>query len=156
MSTTTRQPASLRLVLPLPPSINRQYANAPKGRVLTAEARTFKRDVKKLIDQALLSNKISTATEKALQKALIGVYLTFYFETPKRRDLDGGLKIALDAICAPLGIDDRAVVDLHLIKQIDPLRPRLEVEIEAIEDWSFDPEFVLLEDANEAPAAVAE
>ncbi|MCC6705305.1 MAG: RusA family crossover junction endodeoxyribonuclease [Thermomicrobiales bacterium] len=156
MSTTTRQPASLRLVLPLPPSINRQYANAAKGRVLTAEARTFKRDVKKLIDQALLSNKISTATEKALQKALIGVYLTFYFETPKRRDLDGGLKIALDAICAPLGIDDRAVVDLHLIKQIDPLRPRLEVEIEAIENWSFDPEFVLLEDANEAPAAAAE
>jgi len=85
MSTTTRQPASLRLVLPLPPSINRQYANAAKGRVLTAEARTFKRDVKKLIDQALLSNKISTATEKALQKALIGVYLTFYFETPMKR-----------------------------------------------------------------------
>lgn len=146
MSTTTRQPASLRLVLPLPPSINRQYANAAKGRVLTADARNFKRDVKKLIDQALLSNKISTATEKALQKALIGVYLTFYFETPKRRDIDGGLKIALDAICEPLGVDDRAVVDIHLIKQIDPLKPRLEVEIEAIHDWSFDPDYVLLDD----------
>ena len=154
--TGTPRPAGLRLVLPLPPSVNRQYANAPKGRVLTAEARTFKRDVKKLIDQALLSNKITTATEKALQKALIGVYLTFYFETPKRRDLDGGLKIALDAICAPLGIDDRAVVDLHLIKQIDPLRPRLEVEIEAIDDWSFDPEFVLLDPPEDAPESAAE
>lgn len=154
--TGTPRPAGLRLVLPLPPSVNRQYANAPKGRVLTAEARTFKRDVKKLIDQALLSNKITTATEKALQKALIGVYLTFYFETPKRRDLDGGLKIALDAICAPLGIDDRAVVDLHLIKQIDPLRPRLEVEIEAIDDWSFDPEFVLLDAPEDAPESAAE
>ena len=154
--TGTPRPAGLRLVLPLPPSVNRQYANAPKGRVLTAEARTFKRDVKKLIDQALLSNKISSATEKALQKALIGVYLTFYFETPKRRDLDGGLKIALDAICAPLGIDDRAVVDLHLIKQIDPLRPRLEVEIEAIDDWSFDPEFVLLDPPEDAPESAAE
>lgn len=154
--TGTPRPAGLRLVLPLPPSVNRQYANAPKGRVLTAEARTFKRDVKKLIDQALLSNKITSATEKALQKALIGVYLTFYFETPKRRDLDGGLKIALDAICAPLGIDDRAVVDLHLIKQIDPLRPRLEVEIEAIDDWSFDPEFVLLDPPEDAPESAAE
>ena len=154
--TVTPRPAGLRLVLPLPPSVNRQYANAPKGRVLTAEARTFKRDVKKLIDQALLSNKITSATEKALQKALIGVYLTFYFETPKRRDLDGGLKIALDAICAPLGIDDRAVVDLHLIKQIDPLRPRLEVEIEAIDDWSFDPEFVLLDPPEDAPESAAE
>ena len=154
--TGTPRPAGLRLVLPLPPSVNRQYANAPKGRVLTAEARTFKRDVKKLIDQALLSNKITSATEKALQKALIGVYLTFYFETPKRRDLDGGLKIALDAICAPLGIDDRAVVDLHLIKQIDPLRPRLEVAIEAIDDWSFDPEFVLLDPPEDAPESAAE
>ena len=154
--TGTPRPAGLRLVLPLPPSVNRQYANAPKGRVLTAEARTFKRDVKKLIDQALLSNKSTSATEKALQKALIGVYLTFYFETPKRRDLDGGLKIALDAICAPLGIDDRAVVDLHLIKQIDPLRPRLEVEIEAIDDWSFDPEFVLLDPPEDAPESAAE
>ncbi|MEZ4496008.1 MAG: RusA family crossover junction endodeoxyribonuclease [Thermomicrobiales bacterium] len=154
--TGTPRPAGLRLVVPLPPSVNRQYANAPKGRVLTAEARTFKRDVKKLIDQALLSNKITSATEKALQKALIGVYLTFYFETPKRRDLDGGLKIALDAICAPLGIDDRAVVDLHLIKQIDPLRPRLEVEIEAIDDWSFDPEFVLLDPPEDAPESAAE
>jgi crossover junction endodeoxyribonuclease RusA len=156
MTSPARQPASLRLVLPLPPSINRQYANAAKGRVLTAEARTFKRDVKKLIDQALLNNTISTATERTLQKSLIGVYLTFYFTTPRRRDLDGGLKIALDAICAPLGIDDRSVVDLHLVKQIDPLRPRLEVEIEAIDNWSFDPEFVLLDDPEDASSASAE
>ena len=154
--TTTARPASLRLVVPLPPSINRQYANAAKGRVLTAEARAFKRDVKKLIDEALLTNKISGATEKTMQKSLIGVYLTFYFTSPKRRDLDGGLKIALDAICEPLGIDDRAVVELHLIKQIDPLRPRLEVEIEAIDNWSFDPEYVLIEAPETAPTPDAE
>src|SRR5215203_2134210 len=95
-------PARLRLVLPLPPSINRQYATVGNRRVLTKDAREFKRDVKKTIDQALLSGKVTTSTEHELQKALIGVYLTFYFETPKRRDLDGGLKIALDAICTPL------------------------------------------------------
>src|SRR6478609_2499092 len=121
-------PARLRLVLPLPPSINRQYATVGNRRVLTKDAREFKRELK---------------------TALIGFYFTFYFETPKRRDLDGGLKIALDAICVPLGIDDRSVVDLHLIKQIDPLKPRLEVELEAIHDWSFDPEFVLLDEQNE-------
>ncbi len=110
-------PARLRLVLPLPPSINRQYATVGNRRVLTKDAREFKRDVKKTIDQALLSGKVATSTERELQKALIGVYLTFYFETPKRRDLDGGLKIALDAICVPLGIDDRSVVDLHLINR---------------------------------------
>jgi crossover junction endodeoxyribonuclease RusA len=146
MASSSRPAAGLRLVLPLPPSINQQYATVGNRRVLSKEARAFKRDVKKTIDAALLSNKVSTATERTLQKALIGVYLTFYFTTPKRRDLDGGQKIALDAICEPLGIDDRAVVDLHLITQIDPLKPRLEVEIEAIHDWSFDPDYVLLDD----------
>lgn len=149
----TPPPARLRLVVPLPPSINSQYATTGGGkRVLSAEARTYKRDVARQIAAAQLDNRISTATERSLQRALLGVYLTFYFKTPKRRDLDGGLKIALDAICEPLGIDDRAVVDLHLIKQIDPLRPRLEVEIEEIRDWSFDPEFVLLEPPDSAPA----
>ena len=154
MKSSSRPAAGLRLVLPLPPSINHQYATVGAGtrRVLSKEARAFKREVKKTIDAALLSNKVSTTTERTLQQSLIGVYLTFYFTTPKRRDLDGGLKIALDAICEPLGIDDRAVVDLHLTKQIDPLKPRLEVEIEAIHDWSFDPDYVLLDDDDEAPA----
>lgn len=150
MTKPSAPPAALRLVLPLPPSINQQYATVGNRRVLSKSAREFKREVKKLIDRALLGSKISTATERELKKALLGVYFTFYFETPMRRDLDGGLKIALDAICEPLGIDDRAVVDLHLIKQIDPLKPRLEVELEAIRDWSFDPEFVLL-DTDDAP-----
>lgn len=120
--------------------------------MLSKPAREFKSEVKKLIDRAVLGSKISSAAERELKTALLGVYLTFYFKTPMRRDLDGGLKIALDAICEPLGIDDRRVVDLHLTKQIDPLKPRLEVEIEAIRDWSFDPEFVLL-DTDDAPEA---
>jgi crossover junction endodeoxyribonuclease RusA len=156
MTKPASPPARLRLVLPLPPSINQQYATVGNRRVLSKSAREFKRDVKKLIDRALLGSKISTATERELKKALLGVYFTFYFKTPMRRDLDGGLKIALDAICEPLGIDDRAVVDLHLIKQIDPLKPRLEVELEAIRDWSFDPEFVLLDTGDASPEPEAE
>ena len=61
-----------------------------------------------------------------------------------RRDLDGGLKISLDALGDCLGFDDRKVVDLHLTKQIDPLKPRLEVEIETILDWTFNEVFVVL------------
>ncbi|MCD6056727.1 MAG: endodeoxyribonuclease RusA [Thermomicrobiales bacterium] len=70
--------------------------------------------------------------------ALLGVYLVYFFETPHRRDLDGGLKICLDALARTIGFDDRAVVDLHLAKRIDPLRPRVEVEIETIAEWEFD------------------
>ena len=84
-----------------------------------------------------------------MREALLGVYLTFYFETPRRRDLDGGLKIALDALGRALGFDDRSVVDLHLTKRIDPLRPRLEVEVEAIREWEFDRTYVYLGGSDE-------
>ena len=84
--------------------------------------------------------------EQILQASLLGVYLTFYFETPHRRDLDGGLKITLDAVCTALGLDDRTVVDLHLTKRIDPLRPHVDIEIESIAEWSFDRSYVYLGD----------
>lgn len=140
-------PVSLRFRLPLPPSVNNQYATVGKRRVLNAEARAFKRDVGKIIERARLDGVIGEPAVQELEGSFLGVYLTFFFETPKRRDLDGGLKIALDAICNALGLDDRMVVDLHLTKRIDPLHPRLEVELEAISSWSFDREYVLLDDS---------
>jgi len=33
---------------------------------------------------------------------------------------------------------------LHLLKYIDPLHPRLEIELEALDDWQFDEEYVVL------------
>jgi crossover junction endodeoxyribonuclease RusA len=140
---------TLRLTLPLPPSINSQYVTVGRRRVLSKEAKRFKADVRKLIDRLRTAGKIPVQTESELQKSLLGVYLTFHFETPFRRDLDGGLKIALDALAEALGFDDRMVVDLHLVKQMDTLNPRLEVEIETIADWQFDPQYVVLEPAAE-------
>lgn len=130
----------------MPPSVNHQYVTVGNRRVLSKEAQAFKRNVKKLIDRQRLDGIISGTTEAALQRGLLGVYLTFYFQTPFKRDLDGGLKIALDAVCGALGIDDRSIVDLHLTKQIDPLNPHLDLEVEAIEQWSFDREYVYLGD----------
>ena len=134
----------LHLTLPMPPSINAQYVTVGRRRVLSAPAKAFHKDVKKMIAAARKSGALSPSMEGELQGALLGVYLTFYFETPFRRDLDGGLKISLDAVCTALGIDDRVVVDLHLSKQIDPLNPRLELELEPITDWTFDREYVLI------------
>ena len=135
---------SLAITLPMPPSINGQYVTVGRRRVLSKDAKQFHKDVTRLIETARKVGALSPSTEAAIQQSLLGVYLTFYFETPFRRDLDGGLKIALDALCVALGIDDRTVVDLHLSKQIDPLQPRLEIEMEAIEGWTFDREYVLL------------
>lgn len=139
-------PITIRLTLPMPPSINAQYtlAKGTKKRVLTKAAKDFKKQAGNVILLLQQQSKITPVEEKALANNLLGVYMTFYFETPMRRDLDGGLKIALDTIATSLGFDDRNVVDLHLTKQIDPLHPRLEVEIETIAEWTFDREYVLI------------
>ena len=131
-------PATFRIVLPLPPGVNNQYVSVGRRRMLSGPAKTFNRDVAKLIAAERTSGRLSSATERALADALLGVYLVYFFETPHRRDLDGGLKICLDALARTIGFDDRAVVDLHLSKRIDPLRPRVEVEIETIAEWEFD------------------
>lgn len=137
-------PATLALTLPLPPGVNNQYLTVGRRRVLSKPAQTFNHDVAKAVERARRDGIVSPAVEAALREALLGVYLTFFFETPMRRDLDGGLKIALDALARALAFDDRAVVDLHLSKRIDPLRPRLEVELETITDWEFDRSYVYL------------
>ncbi len=138
------RPPALALTLPLPPGVNNQYLTVGRRRVLSKPAQTFNRDVAEAVDLARRDGAVDPAAEAALRVSLLGVYLTFYFETPLRRDLDGGLKIALDALARALALDDRAVVDLHLTKRIDPLRPRLEVELETIPDWEFDRSYVYL------------
>ena len=42
------------------------------------------------------------------------------------------------------------MVDIHLVKRIDPLHPRVEVELEAIADWEFDRQYVYLGEPAEA------
>jgi crossover junction endodeoxyribonuclease RusA len=141
---TESRPVSLHLTLPLPPGINNQYVQAGKKRVLSAGAKKFKVDVLKLISSLRERPSWDPLVESAIRRSLVGMYMTFYFETPMKRDLDGGLKIAIDSVAEALGFDDRTVVDLHLTKQIDPLRPRLELDIETITDWTFDQSYIYL------------
>jgi crossover junction endodeoxyribonuclease RusA len=136
---------SLRVTVSLPPSINSQYATVKGRRVLSEEARRWKNEVNRkfeyLESEGILNDKI----KKDLAGCYISVFLDFYFTTPHKRDLDGGLKITLDAVCEALSLNDNRVVDIHLIKKIDPLRPRLEFTLESIPDWQFDTEYVYIE-----------
>src|SRR6266852_4260560 len=79
-----------------------------------------------------------------LRQGYLSLLLAFYFETPLKRDLDGGLKITQDALCEGLGLNDNRVVSIHLLKYIDPLHPHLYIELEALDDWRFDEEYVVL------------
>lgn len=135
---------AVRLILPLPPGVNHQYTDAGRRRVLSKEHSAFNRRVRSYLDRLRASGDLNDGFITALRQGYVGVFLDFFFETPFKRDLDGGLKIALDAILTPLGVNDNRVVDIHLVKRISPLHPRLEVELEAIPDWQFDQEFVYL------------
>ncbi len=140
----TSRSALLRLTLPLPPSINEQYATVNGHRVSSAIARTFKKQVRDTLRRLEQQGKLTTALRRALHENYLTLFLDFYFATPLKRDLDGGLKITQDALCDVLGLNDNRVVDIHLTKHIDPLHPHLYVELEAIPDWQFDREYVLL------------
>ena len=142
-------PTSLQLVLPLPPGVNNQYLTVGRRRVLSAQAKSFNRDVMKIIAALRSKGALSPAAERSIAESLLGIYLVYYFETPLKRDLDGGLKITLDALASAIGFDDRSVVALHLSQRIDPLRPRVEIEIETIADWEFDRTYHYLGEALE-------
>ncbi len=136
----------VRFSLPLPPSINSQYTQVGKIRVLSKEHEAFKRQVDRRLHRLRVDDVITDAFIERLKAGWIGLFLDFYFETPLRRDLDGGLKITQDAILASLGINDNRVVDIHLVKRIAPNNPRVEVELEAIPEWQFDEEYVYREE----------
>jgi crossover junction endodeoxyribonuclease RusA len=135
---TTGEALRARFKLPLPPSINHRYATVRGRRVLSKDSRNYKRKVGKAVRQLRAEGIIPDALVATMREGFVGLFIDFYFETPRRRDLDGGLKIAQDAICDALGVNDNRVVDVHLVKRIDPLRPRIEVELEAFPNWDFD------------------
>jgi crossover junction endodeoxyribonuclease RusA len=134
----------LRLTLPLPPSINEQYATVDGHRVSTVVARRFKQQVRDIMRTLERQGTIHDELRNHFRQNYLALFLDFYFATPLKRDLDGGLKITQDALCDSLGLNDNRVVDIHLSKHIDPLHPHLYVEIEAISDWQFDKEYILL------------
>lgn len=86
------------------------------------------------------NGRISKQFIEVAKQGYLCLFVNFYFKTPLRRDLDGGLKILQDTICEALGMNDNRVVDIHLVKRVDRQRPRVEVQVEALPDWHFDHE----------------
>jgi crossover junction endodeoxyribonuclease RusA len=142
--TNQKPPACLRLTLPLPPSINEQYATVGGRRVSTPVARRFKQQVKTTLRNLERQGLLQEALKAQFAESYLALFLDFYFTTPHKRDLDGGLKITQDALCEGLGLNDNRVVAIHLLKHIDPLHPHLDLELEALPDWQFDKEYVIL------------
>ncbi len=142
-----------RFRLPLPPGINQQYATVQGRRVLSKDSRRYKKEVGRAIRRLRVEGTIPGPLVAALRQGFVALFIDFFFETPFRRDLDGGLKITQDAICEALEVNDNRVVDVHLVKRVDPLQPRIEVELEALPDWEFGIEYTYLEQEHGEPRA---
>jgi crossover junction endodeoxyribonuclease RusA len=146
---------SLRISLPLPPGVNNLYVSVNGRRVLSGEGKRFKAEVAERLDAMRHEGELPEAAMAAFRSTYLSLFVDFYFATPMRRDLDGGLKITQDALCEALGVNDNRVVDIHLTKRVDPRRPRIEVELETIpeEDWQFDEEYVYVASPGGEPGA---
>ncbi|MCC2639647.1 MAG: putative Crossover junction endodeoxyribonuclease RusA [Nitrospira sp.] len=62
-------------------------------------------------------------------QASLSLSILFFFSSSLRRDTDGGLKIAQDALCESLGLNDNRVVETHLYKYQDRVNPRMEIRL---------------------------
>lgn len=59
----------------------------------------------------------------------VRVKLCFYFESNRRRDIDGPIKALLDAMSGIVYNDDSQIVELHVFKTNASPDPRVEIEI---------------------------
>ncbi|GBC99782.1 hypothetical protein HRbin17_02313 [bacterium HR17] len=140
-----------RFILPLPPSINHQYTERDGRWVLSREARHYKTHLQKAFRRLKAAGKFAPPAPEAPTLSLFDAELTapqasdcfvrlrleFFFKTPQRRDLDNGLKIVQDLVCDALGVDDKNVVAVELLKRVDAVNPRLEVTVQLVASWDF-------------------
>jgi crossover junction endodeoxyribonuclease RusA len=132
------QGRDLVLVLPLPPSINHQYATVQGRRVLSRAGREYKALVAEAVAQWLDQQPRPETIMGLFQGHYLSLRIMFYFATALRRDLDGGLKIAQDALCEALGVNDNLVVEIHLSKRVDRQQPRIELCLTALPSEAVD------------------
>ncbi len=112
----------VKAILPLPPTTNHAYGAVYKPSLrravfyLTKEATTWKKQAARLLSKP----------GRRLLEGEVEVFVHWYLKYD--RDVDGGLKIVLDALKGTVIKDDRTVVALHSFKRKDAM-PRCEVEV---------------------------
>lgn len=123
---------SMSLTLPVPPSVNHQYATVNGRRLLSSAGRAYKSHVGQLVWLTLTQSAHRSTLLARLKTESLALSIRFYFTSALRRDVDGGLKIAQDALCEGLEINDNRIVETHLYKDVDKANPRIEVSLFAI------------------------
>jgi len=112
--------------------VNHQYATVNGRRLLSSAGRAYKAHVGQLVWLTLIKSKHRSSLFPRLKTESLALSIRFYFTSALRRDVDGGLKIAQDALCEGLGINDNRIVETHLYKNVDKANPRIEVVLSTL------------------------
>ena len=122
----------LTMTLPVPPSINHQYATVNGRRLLSSTGRAYKAQVGRQVWVMLAQSPCAPSFRERIRSGPLALSIRFFFSTSLRRDLDGGLKIAQDAICEGLDVNDNRIIETHLYKHVDKTNPRIEVSLSCL------------------------
>lgn len=128
---------TFKVTLPVPPSINHQYATVNGRRLLSSAGRAYKTNVGRQVWLTLAQFPARFSLRDRLQSGPLALTIRFFFASALRRDLDGGLKIAQDAICEGLGLNDNRIIETHLYKEVDKADPRIEVSLSVLHPPHF-------------------
>lgn len=119
----------LTITLPVPPSINHQYATVNGRRILSAAGRRYKVEIGQQILVALAHSTNKQSLLLRLRSEYVALSIRCRFTSLLRRDIDGGLKITQDALCEALGLNDNRVLELHLYKDVAAESPSMELTL---------------------------
>jgi Holliday junction resolvase RusA-like endonuclease len=121
--------ASVKFELPYPPSVNSWWRFDRRGIAYTTTTARKYKNTAKLLALAQLN-----AWSRGGHSPHHGpVELTVRVFRPRAQgDLDNTLKVLLDALNGIAYVDDSQVVALHAFRHDDKLKPRVEVEIQAV------------------------
>lgn len=127
-----------RLVLPLPPSVNHSHINVRHGRRLMRIRSEATRQF--LVEAAWLARKWSLETRwmvpKPSEKVIVRLWV--FWPDKRRRDTDNIWKLTLDSMTGILWADDRQALPRVMDFSVDRENPRVEIEVEVVEDAQVD------------------
>lgn len=111
----------LKVVLPYPPSVNHYMRHVGHSHYRTKEAN----DYREIVEWILHDMEVDPL-QGALRVEIVA------YRPRKAGDIDGILKVSLDAMNKLAYEDDKQIVELHVYRRDDKHNPRLEIEINEV------------------------
>lgn len=131
----------IELELPMPPSVNKLYANVRGRRIMTSKGKTVKHEIRQATTKQLAS-KPSLFTQETPLRLTVDLYFSAVENKGwpkkaksryKRIDVSNRAKLLEDALFSVLGVDDSLVFELIMRKHATDGKEYCRVRLESYE-----------------------